>query len=78
MRRVMLCVVGVLFLVTGVYLSLRLLRDRDLLILASVAPAIVAALAFGVLLLLRVFRRKSEDAQEDLPGDDAPKTQPRP
>ncbi len=74
MRRVMLSVLALLFLVTGVYLFLRLLRDRDLLILASVSPAILAALAFGVLLLLRALRAdKGEEAEPSAPDDSSPK-----
>lgn len=61
MRRLMLFVVGLLFLVTAVYLSLHLVGDREYLILASVSPAIVAALTLGIILLLRVFPRRSDD-----------------
>lgn len=59
MRRLMLFTVGLLFVVTAAYLSLHLARTGDLLILASVSPAIVAAFALGIILLLRVFRRSS-------------------
>lgn len=70
----MLAVLALLFVVSAVYLLLRLLRDRDLLILASVSPAIVAALALGILLLLRAFRAgKSEEAEPNAPDDSSPK-----
>jgi len=57
----MLCVVGLLFVVTAVYLSLNLVGDREFLILASVSPAIVAAFALGLMLLLRVLRPPQAD-----------------
>jgi hypothetical protein len=56
MRRVMLLVAGLLLLAAAAYLTLRLVGDRELVILASVAPAIVAAGALGTILILRAVR----------------------
>ncbi len=57
MRGAVHCAMGVLLVVSAVYLSRRLILDRDLLVLAAVSPAILAAIAFGTLLLVRVFRK---------------------
>jgi hypothetical protein len=58
----MLFVVALLLMVSAVYLFFRLLGDRDVLILASVAPAIVAAFVFGIILILRVFSKEKPAA----------------
>lgn len=52
----MLLVAGLLLLAAAAYLTLRLVGDRELVILASVAPAIVAAGALGTILILRAVR----------------------
>ncbi len=47
---------GVLLIASSLHVSHRLILDRDLLVLAAVSPALLAALAFGALLLARVVR----------------------
>jgi len=45
--------IGLLLIASAVYCSRELWVKRDLLILAAVSPAILAAAAFGLLLLIR-------------------------
>ena len=45
--------IGLLLVASAVYCSRELWVKRDLLILAAVSPGIVAAAAFGLLLLVR-------------------------
>ncbi len=47
---------GLLLISSAVYLTRRLIWERDLLVLAAVFPAILAAASFGALLVVRVFR----------------------
>lgn len=57
MWRVGHCAMGLLLITSAVYLSGRMVLDRDFLVLAAVSPLILAATAFGALLLVRVFRK---------------------
>ena len=47
---------GILLIASALHVSRRLILDRDLLVLAAVSPALLAALAFGALLLAHVVR----------------------
>ena len=47
---------GVLLIASSLHVSRRLILDRDLLVLVAVSPALLAALAFGALLLAHVIR----------------------
>ncbi len=57
MWRVGHCAIGMLLITSAVYLSGRMVLDGDLLVLAAVSPLILAAAAFGAMLLVRVFRK---------------------
>ena len=54
--RVLYFAMGVLLIASSLHVSRRLILDRDLLVLAAVSPALLAALAFGALLLAHVVR----------------------
>ena len=56
MKRAAHVVIGALLIASAVFLSRDLIEKRDLLILAALAPVIVAATAFGALLLVRAVR----------------------
>ena len=56
MLRSLYFTMGVLLIASSLHVSRRLILDGDLLVLAAVSPALLAALAFGALLLARVVR----------------------
>ncbi len=56
MLRTLYFAMGVLLIASSLHVSRRLILDRDLLVLAAVSPALLAALAFGALLLAHVVR----------------------
>jgi len=56
MKRAAHVVIGALLIASAVFLSRDLIEKRDLLILAALGPVIVAATAFGALLLVRAVR----------------------
>ncbi len=64
--RVVYFLMGVLLIVAACYLALHLYRDRDMIILASVSPGIVAAFVFGTILIIRSIERF-----RDQPGQDS-------
>ena len=53
MRRSAYFAIGLLLVASALFCGRELWLNRDLLILAAVSPAIVAAAAFGLLLLVR-------------------------
>ena len=55
MQRAVYFIMGVLLMIAAVFLAWQMLQDRDLLVLAAVSPAIIAAFAYGATLLLRAF-----------------------
>jgi hypothetical protein len=56
LRRIAYFGMGVLLIASSIYLSRDLIQQRDLLLLAALGPVILAAAAFGLMLLVRVFR----------------------
>ena len=53
---------GVLLVASAIYLAAALIRDGEMLYLAALGPVILGAAAFGVLLLVRVFRTDPPDS----------------
>ena len=51
---------GVLLIASSLHVSRQLILDGDLLVLAAVSPALLAALAFGTLLLAYVVRSRAQ------------------
>ena len=56
MLRAIYFTMGVLLIASSLHVSRQLILDRDLLVLAAVSPALLAALAFGALLLAYLVR----------------------
>ena len=56
MLRAIYFTMGVLLIASSLHVFRQLVLDRDLLVLAAVSPALLAALAFGALLLAYVVR----------------------
>jgi hypothetical protein len=70
-RRIGYTAAGLFLMVQAVYIALRLYGSGSMLMLAGVSPALVAALALGLLLVIRNVRRETPPAPAETPENDS-------
>jgi hypothetical protein len=69
MRRFAYIVAGLFLAANAVFVALSLYDSRSLLTLVAVAPALLAAVALGLLLIVRNVKPEPEEAVEEI-GED--------
>jgi hypothetical protein len=72
MRRFAYIVAGLFLAVNAVFVGLSLYDSRSLLTLVAVAPALLAALALGLLLIVRNVKPAPEEPLEETGPDEPP------
>jgi len=71
-RRVAYIFAGVFLIVNAIYITQHMIRSASFLMLAGVAPALLAALVLGALLILRAVKKDSEQPEPETPDEDRP------
>jgi hypothetical protein len=69
--RTVYVIAGVFLIVNAIYIGQHMLRGGAFLLLAGVSPALVAALALGVILILRNVKKQPEEPAPTDPEEDS-------
>ena len=67
-RRVAYIFAGIFLIGNAIYITQHMVRGGAYLMLAGVSPALLAALALGILLILRSVKKEPQEAPDEDPS----------